>query len=284
MDDWIRLNKEHPKVAFNYKNFNGTLNSRENGFEILVQCEPWTNMPQNFDLNVLKQYRHVITFNRKFYEDNKDKISISWMRGVMACNTHKYHLISWPSYEERLNGVCMLNNHYSMGTEGDILWLRPEIMANLDPALIRHIWCPENREWGGECYQGQVESPVHHSHINHLKKISEYRFCICFESTFHPYWSWDFITERIFNCFKAKTIPIYIGCYNICDHIPDPFYIDFRSYFDKGKRDYEELSHDLLCFPPALWEAVTEEAYKWSKQQNYGSVEELEEKLASLGV
>jgi len=272
-DDWLALHEKYPHVAFNFRRFDGTVYGPKTGHTILVQCEPWTNMPQNFDLSVLRQFDGIITFNSRFYEMYRHVLNMRLMRGVLACNS-EFHLSAWPSYSLRENGVCCLNNCYHLGTRGDILWLRPETMNNLDPHLVRHVWAPQRRKWGGECYQGEVSAPIHHSHVNHLKKISEYRFCLCFESTYHPFWSWDFLTERMFNCFKAKTVPIYIGCYNIQDHVPSDLFIDFRQYYG-SLRDYDSLNRLLISFPQSRWEDMTEQAYEWGQQNQFGTVQQL---------
>jgi hypothetical protein len=272
-DDWLALHEKYPHVAFNHRGFDGTLYSPSTGHKILVQCEPWTNMPQNFDLNVLRKFEGIITFNRRFYEMYRHVLNMRWMRGVLACNS-EYHLDRWFDYDRRLSGVCCLNNCYHLGTEGDILWMRPEIMNNLSPELVRHVWAPQVRKWGGSLYQGEVQAPIHHSHVNHLKKIAEYRFCACFESTYHPFWSLDFVTERIFNCFKAKTVPIYLGCYNIEDHVPTDLFIDFRKY-NGMTRDYDGLNQLLLSFSEAQWEDMTERAYEWKQTHDFGTVEQL---------
>lgn len=272
-DDWVALHERYPHVAFNFRGFDGTTYGPKTGHRILVQCEPWTNMPQNWDLTVLRQFEGVITFNSRFYEMYRHVLNMRLMRGVLECNS-EFRLDRWPTYSQRKHGVCCLNNCYHLGTRGEILWLRPEIMNNLNPELVRHVWAPERRKWGGSLYQGEVVAPIHHSHINHLKKISEYQFCLCPESTYHSFWSYDFFTERIFNCFKAKTVPIYIGCYNIQDHVPSDLFIDFRQFYGSF-RDYGALNRLLMSFSQNQWEDMTEKAYEWSQHNQFGTVQQL---------
>lgn len=53
-----------------------------------------------------------------------------------------------------------------------------------------------------------------------LKIFNQYRFIICFENSYNP----GYITEKIFNCLLADTIPIYSGSPIIHDFInPDCF-------------------------------------------------------------
>jgi hypothetical protein len=219
----------------------------------------------------LEMYKHVLP-------------SMFWMKGVLACNAHRYKLEEWPRFEDRLPGVCALNNYYALNKPGDILCLRPEVMANLDPDLVSHVWCSPERKWGGASYQGQVDAPIHHSHTNHLKKISEYTFCLCMESTYHPFWSLGFLTERIFNCFKAKTIPIYLGCYDIEEYVPEHYFIDFRKFRSQSSRDYPGLNKLLLDIvnnekTRAEWTNRMDAAHEWNQRNKFGSVPDLENVL-----
>jgi len=68
---------------------------------------------------------------------------------------------------------------------------------------------------------------------NKLEMMSRYEFAICFENEIAPGW----VTEKIFDCFLAGTIPIYYGAPNITDYIPSECFIDFREF--KGYSDLE---------------------------------------------
>ena len=63
--------------------------------------------------------------------------------------------------------------------------------------------------------------------------LSKYKFSICFENTSNMK---NYVSEKIFDCFLAQTIPIYYGATNIRDLIPPECFIDFREY-----ASYEEL-------------------------------------------
>lgn len=59
-----------------------------------------------------------------------------------------------------------------------------------------------------------------------IKTISNYKFSLCFENTSFP----GFITEKIIDCFKAGTIPIYLGTPDITKFIPADTFIDMRKF------------------------------------------------------
>jgi len=86
-------------------------------------------------------------------------------------------------------------------------------------------------------YKGKVESK---------KDIySRYKFAICYENAKDiP----GYITEKIFDCFFAGCVPVYLGAPNITDYIPSNCFIDKRKF-----TTYDELYHYLTN--------ITEEEY-----------------------
>lgn len=74
-------------------------------------------------------------------------------------------------------------------------------------------------------YKGEVEDKI--------ELLSNFKYCLCFENLTDVD---GYITEKIFDCFKAKCIPIYWGASNIEKYIPKKCFIDFRDF-----GDYEKL-------------------------------------------
>ncbi len=59
--------------------------------------------------------------------------------------------------------------------------------------------------------------------------MKNYRFSICFENVSHiP----GYISEKIFACFAAGTVPVYLGPPNIEEYIPAECFIDYRKFKD----------------------------------------------------
>lgn len=59
-----------------------------------------------------------------------------------------------------------------------------------------------------------------------IKTISNYKFAICFENVSYP----GYVTEKIFDCFAAGVIPVYIGAPDICSFVPENSFIDLRKF------------------------------------------------------
>lgn len=69
-----------------------------------------------------------------------------------------------------------------------------------------------------------------------LATLERYRFAICFENA----QGLDgYITEKLFDCFVAGTVPVYWGAPDIADFVPAGF-VDFRG-FDSFDALYEHL-------------------------------------------
>ena len=49
-----------------------------------------------------------------------------------------------------------------------------------------------------------------------------------------------YISEKIFDCFKAKTIPVYWGADNVTEYIPKECFVDKRDF-----NNYDELYNYL---------------------------------------
>ena len=66
--------------------------------------------------------------------------------------------------------------------------------------------------------------------------VSQYQFSLCFENTIYP----GYVTEKIFDCFLSRCIPIYYGAPNIDEYVPVNTFIDMRNF-----KDFKELAFFL---------------------------------------
>jgi hypothetical protein len=70
-----------------------------------------------------------------------------------------------------------------------------------------------------------------------LKTLSAYRYSLCLENDSHPLWSAGYVTEKIFDCFYAFTLPVYFGASNVEKVIPEECFIDLRNFSSLSKLD-----------------------------------------------
>jgi len=66
---------------------------------------------------------------------------------------------------------------------------------------------------------------------NKYEVLGQYQFALCFENCIYP----GYITEKIFDCFLAKCIPVYLGAPDIEKFVPADLFIDMRQFSDFNK-------------------------------------------------
>jgi len=96
-------------------------------------------------------------------------------------------------------------------------------------------------------YPDLLNKSCYHS-IELLNVFNKYKFIICFENSYAD----GYITEKIFNCFYAKTLAIYKGSEKINKYINKDSFIDGRSNFiDKiiEVKDNEKLYNEYINSP-----------------------------------
>lgn len=75
------------------------------------------------------------------------------------------------------------------------------------------------------CYKGTVGSK--------RDVLSKYKFVVCYENGIIN----DYITEKIFDCFCAGSVPIYYGASNIHEFIPEDTFVDYRNFSNYSELD-----------------------------------------------
>jgi hypothetical protein len=82
-----------------------------------------------------------------------------------------------------------------------------------------------------------------------LRTLSRYRFALCYENS-----RWrGYVTEKVFDCLRAGTVPIYWGAPDIQDILPPDTYIDRREFASD-----EDLARYLHAMPEARVNAYRE--------------------------
>jgi hypothetical protein len=76
--------------------------------------------------------------------------------------------------------------------------------------------------------------------------ISKYRFALCFENSVLKGW----MTEKLFDCFFAGTVPIYWGAPDVAEWVPPDCFIDMRRF-----ENFAALRSFLHALTPSQIEA-----------------------------
>lgn len=101
-------------------------------------------------------------------------------------------------------------------------------------------------------YRGSVEDKY--------RKLSEYNFALAFENCQLS----GYITEKIFDCFFAGTVPIYLGAPDIKEYIPENCFIDMRKF-----KNYEELRKFLKSLTEADIQNYKENGRRFLESEKY---------------
>lgn len=97
------------------------------------------------------------------------------------------------------------------------------------------LWWPYWRNRGAlmQIFKGKCASK--------FEVLQNYQFCLCLENMKMD----GYITEKIFDCLYAGTIPLYLGAPDITQYVPQEAFIDCRQY-----STWTEMWHDVAAMPP----------------------------------
>lgn len=105
---------------------------------------------------------------------------------------------------------------YGAGWDQDVY---AGLLKPLDKILKKIRIKPRLFQRSYKCYKGKVDSKI--------DTMGKYRFAFAIENFGN---SNGYITEKIFDCFFAGAVPIYLGAPDITKYIPEECFIDMRKY------------------------------------------------------
>lgn len=277
MSAWHEANKKYPFIAFN--DHPGGRNKNN----ILFAVEGYNIKPTNFDPKVVTQYGGYITTNKKMYDNFKPVFGEKcwYLRGCIRWDDIHHDFNEFIDYNNKINGICMIHRSRVNNNEGDISSLRERVMINLSNSELQ-VDCYGKVLYNGKLYKGPVgnnpneQSP---STVQKLRKLSEYKYNLCFENVYNEVHSWDMITEKIIDCFRAKTVAVYYGCYNIEDFIPTDLFIDYRQF-----NNDKELAQYILDMSESQYNNMVNNAHDFVQSINFGRVEDFHTLVTEVGI
>jgi hypothetical protein len=169
-------------------------------------------------------------------------------RGFLTMiNTNKLpRLYADELYTARLHAVEHFHRHgeidlYGRNWEGSPL----RVGKTRTPATLRRIgerlWQVRQRQRPDPLYvaaAGASRGPVR----SKSQTLARYRFALCFENCILK----GYLTEKLFDCLFAGTIPVYWGAPDVLDWVPAECFVDMRRF-----RDFAALRAFLHAITPA---------------------------------
>jgi len=160
--------------------------------------------------------------------------------------------------QERQRRIVMINgNHKPASFDAELYSLRIEAMVELAKSNAidlygrgwerwwsrASLWLPywHNRKKLMSIYKGACASKY--------EVMSGYTFALCFENMAMR----GYVTEKIFDCFYAGTIPLYLGAKDIDDLIHAEAYVDCRRF-----ASWSEMLDEIMQMPEGAIRSMRE--------------------------
>jgi len=166
----------------------------------------------------------------------KKFISFKKKRFLTLINAHKTNYLPDELYSLRIAAIRYFEKTHPQDFDlYGVGWGRPLSLKFAYSSLKRGFnffnflkdYCQSLK--GFPSYKGQVDDKY--------ATLSQYKFALCFENMKNID---GYITEKIFDCFKAGCVPVYFGAKNITHYIPKQTFIDFRNF-----RNFDDLYNFL---------------------------------------
>jgi hypothetical protein len=177
---------------------------------ILFAFEPPVNIPKQYSEAVTKQFSKIYTWNDDLVDDKK--FFKFFYPALKQLNE------PLPEYKERK--LCtLIAPNASSNEPGELFSARRSIISYFessapnDFALYGTGWKASEHK----CYKG----------VSAEDTLKQYRFTICYEDMKDIK---GYISEKIFECFSAGSVPVYLGASNITKYIPKHCFIDRRDF------------------------------------------------------
>lgn len=221
--------------------------SKKSNYLVLFESE--LIRPDNWNVKNHRHFKKVFTWNDdwvdgkkyiKFYWPNKipENLDFDLSQKSKLCTMvagHKFRQHPLELYSERERAVRWFEqNHPGDFDLYGIGWDRycfKDRLAKFKEAWGRFFCFQEGSKRtvpmlpGYPSYKGQVMSKN--------EMLRKYKFAVCYENVRDiP----GYITEKIFDCFFAGCVPVYLGASNVTDFIPQDTFIDKRNF-----SSYDEL-------------------------------------------
>jgi FkbM family methyltransferase len=218
---------------------------KQSGIDVLIMLEPIVVLPGEYNEDVWMHFDHIFSLCDALSKYGNKFTKIAFPRSGWTSAWVKQSSITEDIAERnklyplknRMNSVCMINGYKRSFVQSELYSKRNDIAE----------WFYENSDIPFDIF-GNPPFPLPNykgalAPDTKLDALCRYKYCLCFENTNHEIFSAGYITEKILDCFEARTIPIYLGSVNIEKYIPPECFIDFRQFTDPA--DLNRFLHSV---------------------------------------
>ena len=207
---------------------------RQPGLNVLLMHEPIVVLPGQYEGQVLDCFDHIVTSLDSLAEKSPKikKFRHPVFDGPFDQKTLKRIDTGYQvPLEEKEKAICMISGNKVSHVPVELYSKRVEIAAWF------HAKAPMRFDVYGRPpfpqlpnYLGELDP-----HTQKFATLARYRYCLCFENVYDPFWSKGYLTEKLLHCLMCGTVPIYLGCTNIEKYVPPECFIDYRRFQDSGE-------------------------------------------------
>jgi hypothetical protein len=207
---------------------------------LAVLFEPPCIIPSQYKDEIIVHYKSLLTFrddlvdNQKFY-----KFFYPVLKSMRS---------DLPPFNQK-NLACIISSNAVSKEPLELYSLRKKVIDFYE----ERPYCEFDfygRGWPMNKYKNYKGSIPDKSTI-----LKDYKFSYCFENSKNIS---GYITEKIFDCFEAGSIPIYLGAQNITDWIPANCFIDMRQF-----NSIQEVHDYIYQMPESEYECYIENIKKY---------------------
>ncbi len=180
---------------------------------VLVMWEPPTVQPELYDPETHAYFAKIFTWDDDLVDNQK---------------FFKFH---YPALNARIQDIPPFEKKkFCVMISRRLTSKHPKELYSKRKAAIKFFEKKPAGEfdlYGFKWKEGKYKNYKGPIHTSKIEKLKEYKFSICYENMGDVK---GYITEKIFDCFAAGVVPVYLGASNITDYIPESCFIDRRRF------------------------------------------------------
>lgn len=236
---------ETPDILF-FSHFGDEHENYKNVKKIYILTEPYT-------IRVIDEKEYDYTIGYPYLWDDR------FLHFNIYAPTDKRILDRAAFTDVHMSYRKFCNFVYSNGTLGEGARIRQEFCAKLQE--YKHVDCSGTVLNNMPCAVAQRNDK--NWWFDKIRFIGQYKFTIAFENSMLP----GYTTEKLFDCFKAGTVPIYWGNPEITRDVNPKAFIncnDYENDFDAVIERVKEIDQDDDCYMNMLCQAPMREDYDFN--------------------
>ncbi len=161
----------------------------------------------------------------------------------------------WDRQQRNNKLVAIAGNHNPSGRKPELYSERIKAIATLSKRNGVDLfgrgwdrwWSRQSTWWPYWRYRRGIMSSYRGSCASKWDVLSNYRFSLCFENMPMN----GYVTEKLFDCLYAGTVPVYWGAPDIYSLVPSDAFVDMRSF-----NNYDDMLDHILSMSEQQWQAM----------------------------